>query len=719
MNDGEHMKNKFLRLCLVILIMCSFVLGGCVGAGDPPTDTLDPKITDAANNAEEILKTKDNITIYKDENGNNNNGKGADLFGDAIVFIDPGSEGKFVDHYTNEETTFGDLVKREIDYFAKILTDSIGDFYIKEIPDGLLKFNLYNFIDGIDGTVPMYDSEQRIVDGYIDVNNFLYLSAVAKIYGTDENYALPQVIYGEKQADDSVTEKQEDYFNFSKAVFGGVKRQIVEVTSEGATVNYEIFTGSNEFKTDYRWALIDNTGLAVGSSASEILTQLQEEIKVMIASAVSGISIPANYSVTNRATVYAQLVEKIDHLGFTATDLKFISETILAHILGKDAVNEDDRIAGEIKRDFGDRITSTNMTAEPDGGVKNYRDYKAYRTAITEMVARTAKTTYEKITPEGAKNEGIFIKFPRISIMAVDIDYLMDNEQFGEVGDDSPEIGDTGYEVPDVDPSEFENGKTTLDEKFDKELKIVGILLMPNAVKGDRTMARKENGEWVYEDSDKQTVAKKTFEVDGFLVTSVDVALLCEAENTAMIDANVKIHTSQKEVTSNTGAMDVGYVKPEAGDDNFSYSAEILDGQTTMIAEEKDVIKSTNEDEGTLESFRIGGYNGVKLVVNGTVGSFMLDGVEVSKANGVASENGKYTTFTLNTNLYEYIGVDDVNGEDVEEEDKTTFAGYLLNLNNYAGKNYIQIDFTILAVNDDTENRDVKINILSLMANAN
>jgi len=719
MNDGEHMKNRFLRLCVVILIMCSFLLGGCVDAGDPPTDSLDPKITDAANNADEILKTKDNITIYKDENGDNNDGKGADLFGDAIVFIDPGSEGKFVDHYTNEETTFGELVKREIEYLAKILTESIGDFYIKDAPDGLSKFISFNFIEGVDGIVPMYDVDQRLVNGYIDVDNFLYLSAIAKVYGDEEDYQLSKVAYKEKADDDSVVDKQEDYFNFSKAVFGGIKRRFVEVSVDGESSSYEIFTGSTDYKTNFQWELIDNTGLAIGSSETEILTQLQEEIKVMIASAVSGMSIPANYSIANRSTVYNQFVEKIDHLGFTATDLNFIADTILTQIIGEQALKEDDRIAGEIKRDFDNRILAANMSATAGDGLKNYRDYKAYRTSIVEMVTRATNTTYERLATEGLQKVGLFIKFPRISIMAVDIDYLMDNEQFGEVSDDSPEIGDSGYQVPDVDPSEFENEKTTLDEKFDKELKIVGVLLMPNAVKGDRTMARKENGEWVYEDSDQQVVAKKTFEVDGFLVTSVDVALLCEAENTAMIDTNVKIHTSKKEITAKTGTMDVGYVKPEAGDDNFSYTAEILDGQTTMIAEEKDVIKTPSEDEGTLESFRIGGYNGVKLVVNGTVGSFMLDGVEVSKAIGVTSENGKYTTFTLNTNLYEYIGIDDVNGEDVAEEDKTTFAGYLLNLNKYAGDNYIQIDFTILAVNDDTENRDVKLNILSLMANAN
>ena len=104
----------------------------------------------------------------------------------------------------------------------------------------------------------------------------------------------------------------------------------------------------------------------------------------------------------------------------------------------------------------------------------------------------------------------------------------------------------------------------------------------------------------------------------------------------------------------------------------------------------------------------MGGYNGVSL---DKTGAFKLGEQVVSNGKGEVSANGKYITYQLNTNLYKYIGVSDINGSE-----GTTLPGYLLDLANYAGDNYVQADFSVLSVNDDDFNRNVNFNLLYLMA---
>lgn len=701
------MKNKFFKTCVVILLLSCFMLGGCV-TSTPPDGGVDDSLMNTAGNADEILKTKDNITVYKDEKGDDNKGKGAPLFGDAIVFVDPGSDGIFNDHYTGSDMKFVDLVRRQIDYLAKILTQSISDFYINTDPLHTNK-NYYSSISfaGVEGKVDMFPDE-GVTDTLTSLNmlDFKTLATLAGIYNSD---TLPKVGYKENSEDETTLE--EDYFNFRMAVFGGYER-VVQPSGDTS------FTGATGYKND-AWELLDNYGLrSADDEIPNIISNLEMELKIRIASAVSGSEVPNGYTATatRQKEAYEGLTQKIDHLGFTTTDKLNIINSVLENVIGKTKVDLDN----SYRNTLGYTDESFIISKVDFDSKLNERDYKSYTIVIKEMVNKATSATYEKVTSDGLVNEKVFIEFPRISLMLVDIDYIMDNEPISE---DSEEV-DTGdgttVEIPDVDPSEFENQKTTLDEKFDKYMKIVGVMLMPNAVTGDRTMARKENGEWVYK-SDGKTVATKTFEVNGFLVPGGDFSLIAEDGKSAQIQTTMKVHTKNKEMVGKSDVMNVGSVKPEAGDENFSYSVELLDGQKTQTLEENETIKSTDNVEGTLESFRMGGYDGVKLVLDelSSTGRFMYNGVQVSVAKGVRSENGKYTTFTISTDLYKYIGIDDVNGEEVAEEDRTTFAGYILNLANFAGNNYVQVDFTILAVNDDPQNRDLNLNILGFSVEGN
>ena len=698
------MKNKFLRIGAVILICCSFFLVACASTGDPGGTEIDPSIKDTAENAQDIYNTKDNVTIYKDKNGNNNNGKGADVFGDALVFVDPGSNALFTDHFTNTDKQFGVLVDRQIDYLAEILSQTLGDFYIKDkTTSGFAHSNNYTFLTApsVEGNTKMYDS--TAVVNKIDVADYNYLTAVAKIIS---DASLPKVSYN-----DGTNDQTEQYLNFTKAIYGGLKR--VPVNSN------LVFTGATDngvqtsYNYDNRWKFIDTYSIDISGATTTptyLIETLKNDLKMQIASALSGVKLSDGYNAINLATeTYNEMLTQIDHLGFTATDTQNVVNTILQGVVGKTASDADENLYKQIISASGAVISSPDVNDA-------YRDYKAYSTVLTNIVNKAVETTYlaGKTTDEESGievdvYEKIFIGFPRINILNVDIKFLLDAEDTttNEGEDGGTQMGDADYTIPNVDPSEFENQKTTLDEKFDKNMKIVGVLLMPNEVTGDRTMARKENGEWVYE-SDGTTVAKKEFEVNGFLMTSMEVSLLCETGSYASIQANFLVHTPTHTMTASTDVMEVGSVKPQVDENNFSYSTNFMDAQTLVMSEEDVVVTSTSGEEGTVESFRIGGYNGVSL---DKTGAFKLGEQVVSNGKGVVSANGKYITYQLNTNLYKYIGVSDINGSE-----GTTLPGYLLDLANYAGDNYVQADFSVLSVNDDDFNRNVNFNLLYLMA---
>lgn len=695
------MKNKFLKFGAIILICCSFLLASCVptGGGD---GEIDSDVTNIANNAQDVYNTKDNVTIYKDKNGNNNNGKGAEVFGGAIVFIDPGSEGIFTDHFTGNDVEFKNLVDRQIMYMSEIISQSLGDFYIKSKPFSSIPRTLYKFLETpeINGETKMYDLTQLIAE--IDVDNYNYLTAVAQIISDG---SLPKVAYD----DGTDVEKSEQYLNFEKAIYGGLKR--IDVNGNN------VFTGVTDdqvltsYNLERKWKMLDVYGIDIGGTA-DLIDILKKDLKMQIASALSGTVLSGSYSSDLLIEQkYNEMLDQIDHLGFTETDVKNVVNNILQGVIGKTAVDYDEDLYKELLDVCGG---SKVKNPEPN---QDFRDYKAYSVVVNEIVNKTVATEYVSGTTTGEDGsevtnyDKIFIGFPRINIINVDSDFLLDEEETeSEDSEGGTEMGDTGYTIPDVDPSEFEKDqKTTLDEKFDKNMKIMGVLLMPNEVTGDRTMAKKENGEWVYE-SDGTTIAKDEFEVNGFLVTSMEVSLLCEADKYALIQTDFLFHTPTATVTASTDVMEVSSVKPQVDDDNFTYSADFMDAQTVITTKETESVKLKSGEEKTLSSLRIGGYNGISI---NDLGDFVLSENVVSKGKGSASENNKYTTYQLNTNLYKYIGISDVNGEN-----DTNYAGCLIDLTNFAGDNYVQANFSVLSVNDNDFDRNINFNMLCFMAYA-
>lgn len=733
MFNGEQMKKRFFKTLIVVLMLCCFCLTGCVSMGE--ATEVDPSIMNTAENADEIMKIKDNITVYKDSNGNNNDGKGADLFGDVLVFVDPGASGKFLDHLdSDKETTFKALAKREIDNLSQWISSALYMFYggdknyevdALEFKEGeTTKFNA-------NSTLKLYSSDWDVSENIINAEQYETFLATNDI-DVPTGQSLPQVTYKDTSGG---AEKKENYFKLRGGIYGGYKlvSKTIEVgEGEDKTEETYYFFADETATSSYigsEWIVADKLG--TGDNNDKI-TNMSKYISLSIASAVAGVSIPNGYLDMSKQALnshYEDVLERVDHLGFTDTDIDNSIQAIFDYVIGESVMSEDEEYKPSSPID-----DVTNASSSRD--IKRY--YKGYKLVVSEVFTRLANATHDvdkggDYSTETTK-EQVFFKFPRISIMSVDINYILDNEEIEGTGD---EIGDTGYEVPDMDPSEFENMSTTLTEKFAEPVKLVGFLIMPNDLTGDRTMARKENGEWIYTDDTQQEVAKKTFEVDGFLITSAEIALITETGKTAVVEATTKLVntrvndegvTVERAIERKTSQMDVGYEKPEAGDDNFSYSAEYFsDAMALLKSEEKDLITTTTGVTDTLESFRVGGYNGIKLEVNkdtgeGTFYHFDEDNnvwVEVSSANGAKSENGKYVTLTLSTQLHEYISISDINGEVVDESMRTRFPGYKLNLNNFAGNNYLQIDINIISVDDNEEDRDVKLNVLSLKVDGN
>lgn len=709
------MKNRFLKSLIVILMLCCFVLTGCVPMGEGTE--ADPDLLDTANNADDILKLKNNTTTYTDKLGNED----VSLFNDAIVFIDPGANGKFYDHFNNdEETTFKNLVDREIKNLSEWIATALYGFYglsvvntsvqYKDLEDVPLSkpsptTTLYSYAEGWSG-----DS------GKIDFNNYDYFLANT---GLSSNATLPKV---------DIVSGSEDYLKLAGGMFGGYELKAVEKNVNGNNVVYYTYTDSTTLRdgtgSSYMWDVISSSNsLSSKSNSSAVILHISNKIRILISCAIAGVGVPNNFATATLDEFYNSTIEKIDHLGFTGADLHNITELILDNIVGENVVAKDKACRP------GDTLDANAIEkAGADNDTRRY--YKGYEVVIPQIIERASNATYQESggLAIGNVKSLVFFKFPRISIMSVDIDYILDAEMPESEGE-GEEIGDSGFEVPDMDPSEFEDMETTLNEKFDEPINLVGFLFMPNDIIGTRTMAKKENGEWVYKDEDKTEVDTKTFDIEGFLVSSSEIALITEEGKSAVVEATTKVvstrHDSEtgQDVTTTmektTEQMEVYSTKPEAGDDNFSYSVEFFDAMTLLKSEEKDEITSTSGDTGTLESFRMGAYNGIQLTVVGAVGVFSTFDANgfpevVSTMVGVESENGKYVTFSLSTSMHKYISIDDINGENVEEELRTYFAGYKLNLNNFAGDNYVQIDINVLAVDDDSEDRDVKLNLLTI-----
>lgn len=722
MINGEQMKNRFFKSLIVIMLLCCFVLTGCVSMGEGTEP--DPDLLDTAENADDILKLKDNTTTYTDKDGNED----VYLFNDALVFIDPGANGKFYDHFKDdEETTFKNLVDREITNLSDWIATALYGFYglsavstdieYKDVDGNTLSTpspvtSLYDYTDDWDG-----DSEK------IDFNNYDYFLANT---GLSTDVTLPKV---------DIVGNSEDYLKLAGGMFGGYELQAVEKTVDESNVTYYTYTDSETLRNNtgspYVWDVISNSNtLTSSSSASTVISYISNKIGILISCAVAGVSVPNNFGTATLNEFYNSTIQKIDHLGFTGADLHNITEHILDNIVGEGVVDADNDCRPEEINS--ERTLDKTIINDAGKSEDRRRYYKGYDIVVPQIIECLAGATYQETgsgeTDLTKKSYNVFFKFPRISIMSVDIEYILDAEM-PETEGEGEEIGDSGFEVPDMDPSTFEDMETTLNEKFDEPINLVGFLFMPNDIIGTRTMAKKENGEWVYKDEDKTEVDTKTFDIEGFLVSSSEIALITEEGKSAVVEATTKVVSTRydaetmKNVTTTmektTEQMDVYSTKPEAGDDNFSYAVEFFDAMTLLKSEETDEITSTSGDVGTLESFRMGAYDGIQLAVAGTMGVFTkfdefgMPSI-ISTMTGVASENGKYVTFSLSTSMHKYISVDDINGEDVDEELRTYFAGYKLNLNNFAGNNYVQIDINVLAVDDDTENREVKLNLLTI-----
>lgn len=735
MFNGERMKKRFFKTLIVVLMLCCFCLTGCVPMGEPTE--VDPSIMNTAENADEIMKIKDNLTVYKDSNGNNNDGKGADLFGDVLVFIDPGANGKFLDHLDGDkETTFKALAKREIDNLAQFVSSALYMFYgDNKYEVGNLEFKVSSEkISIAETTLKSYSSDW--VASELDASSYETFLATNDI-NTLLGQALPQVTYG--------NESKENYFQLRGGIFGGYRlvSETIEVGEGENKTKKTYYTFANNTSSTVNryvgseWTVASNLG--TGDDADEKINNMSKYISLSIASAVAGVSIPNGYLDMSEQMLnvcYEEVLEEVDHLGFTDTDIDNSIQAIFDYVIGENVMLQDDKYKPSSSGEG--LIISEDDLGEASSKEDSKRYYKGYKLVVREVFTRLASATHQ--VDEGGSvstaktTEQVFFKFPRINIMSVDINYILDNEEIEGTGD---EIGDTGYEIPDIDPSEFENMPTTLTEKFAEPVKLVGFLIMPNDLTGDRTMARKENGEWIYTDNTQQEVAKKTFEVDGFLITSAEIALITETGKIAVVEATTKLVNTrvndegvsvERVIERKTSQMDVYDEKPEAGDDNFSYSVEYFsDAMALLKSEEKDLITTTTGVTDTLESFRVGGYNGINLEVNkdngeGTFYQFDEENnvwIEVASAKGTKRDNGKYVTLALSTRLHKYISISDINGEAVDESMKTNFAGYNLDLSNYAGNNYLQIDISIISVDDNEEDRDVKLNVLSLKIDGN
>lgn len=733
------MKKKILKSTCALLLCCCVLLTGCIGktGGDNNGGEFPDNVNDAINNSDSIMMTQNNVTYYYDslEALNADVGKDASerntlkhAFGDAYVFVDPGPNCKIYDNYTSgsPEKTFSDLVKRQIELLTDGLYKAIDRIYIKGYDGGN---NLISYeYDGLESEslsvlpteLDVSDKYGDEIDGKMDLTHpytYAILSGMvlqgegeidaptgwfADIDENDVSGYLESDGTSEPTQATGIIKVSSFPFKFDYAILGGYEiseigvktadgKQIVNVS--GDKIIYYDFSSENFCDDDYKWIIANEWNEKGSINESEI----KAAIKMCIASALSGISIEG-LTITNESTnsvLYTQMCDAIDHLGFTTTDKLNIKNNILKYIIGEKVVKKDNEAVVGIVSYFSKddknyiKMDSTKVESLFKENPQNWQYYKGYDVVIGAIIEQAMNAVLSSEELSEISGITLFPGIPRAQILIMDSWKLMDSQD----EDSYDESEDSDVLDTDVDSMQFE-------EKFGENYKIIGILLMPKKLYGERTMAIKENGEWVT-DSDGNAELK-TFTVEGFMMSACDLVLLSEEDKTVTYQPKYEINANGNTIKVSGDVSDAGYEKPEPTEE-ASYNT------TSTIDIDKQKLIECEESE--VGGYRIKGYDGLTIATNG-----YLWGDDLKKENeefaGVdiglgVKEKDDIKTITLSTLIYQYIGVGDINGDD-----GTTFAGYVLDLTNFAGDNYVLANFSILSVNDNDQDRDAKFNIL-------
>lgn len=738
------MKKKILKSTCALLLCCSVFLTGCIGmtGGDNNGGEFPDDVNDAINNSDSIMMTQNNVTYYYDslEALNADVGKDATerntlkhAFGDAYVFVDPGAECKIYDSYTNDSigTEFYKLVDRQILLLTDGLYKAIDRIYIKGYDGGN---NLISYESGgleseslsvLPTELDVSDKYGDEIDGKMDLTHpYTYAILSGMVLLEEGGIYAPTgwlanideewngILEGDETISVTGTVKVSSFpFKFDYAILGGYKIEQVELkVSEGdhagknilnaskEKIVYYDFSSENFCGDDYRWFIADGW---TKEKIAELETEkkIKAAIKMCIASALSGISIEG-LTITNESTnsaLYTQMCKAIDHLGFTTTDKLNIKNNILNYIIGGEVVKKDNismvKFSNYFSKDDDERYIKMDSDKVKDlflvNSQEDWQYYKGYDVVIGAIIEQAMNAVLSSEELSEISGITLFPGIPRAQILIMDSWKLMDSQD----EDSYDESEDSDVLDTDVDSMQFE-------EKFGENYKIIGILLMPKKLYGERTMAIKENGEWVT-DSDGNAELK-TFTVEGFMMSACDLVLLSEEDKTVTYQPKYEINANGNTIKVSGDVSDAGYEKPEPTEE-ASYNT------TSTIDIDKQKLIECEESE--VGGYRIKGYDGLTIATNG-----YLWGDDLKKENeefaGVdiglgVKEKDDIKTITLSTLIYQYIGVGDINGDD-----GTTFAGYVLDLTNFAGDNYVLANFSILSVNDNDQDRDAKFNIL-------
>ena len=736
------MKKRLFRLICALILCCSFGLGGCLGsmsggAGgegiDPPSDDL----LNSSNNAENIIATKDNVTYYYEslEDLNADIGKEATdrnnlkhTFGDAYVFVDPGPDYEIFDHYTDTYVKYYQLVGRQVELMADILYTAINRIYLDGTIDGDINIvskrhtfgnddSEFNTIEAgksesvdIMTSYDPYDNPDPV--DYIDLSQPFSYAVFADLASYSWKINIEEDFGSDTATTDDPNTPKNDIdplkinshiFNLKYAVLGGLQFYEGYVTLNNSNKAYyaEFYTNPDVSTLNFdddsaRWECV--LGLSTVEDAMMKAPDLiKEGLQMVIASALSGSEAGIEY----RPDEYEEMLRKIDHLGFTTTDKLNIKNQILDKLIGTKVVKQDDsylddiRQSNELEVSGKTRITVNNLEELFfQGGSSLNRDntewhnYKGYRVVIDDIVEAAMYAIGDSENMISETSETLFPGLPRAQIIKMDSWDLMDKQ--AEEGDGN--ISEDEEIDPDDIPTDAESIK--FEEKFDKFYKLIGILLMPKKVYGERTMAVKEDDQWV-KDSEGN-VKTTTFNVEGFILTGSDFVVLSEEDKMTSYQLNYEIHTPNKHINVESSVSEAGFVKPEPTEEAVYNSTETLD------IDKQEIIEKTEDEIG---DYRLLGYDGLRItdearIIDKENNDQMIEGLKVTKEDD-------YTNIKISTALYHYIGVGDVNGDN-----GTTFAGYVLDLSKFAGNSYVVTNFPILAVNGNEEDRDAKMNIL-------
>lgn len=189
-------------------------------------------------------------------------------------------------------------------------------------------------------------------------------------------------------------------------------------------------------------------------------------------------SVPNNFGTATLNEFYNSTIQKIDHLGFTGADLHNITELILDNIVGEGVVDADNACRPEGTNSG--RTLDKNTINDAGKSEDRRRYYKGYDIVVPQIIECLAGATYQETgsgeTDLTKKSYNVFFKFPRISIMSVDIEYILDAEM-PETEGEGEEIGDSGFEVPDMDRALLKIWKLRLTKNLTSRLTLLGFCL--------------------------------------------------------------------------------------------------------------------------------------------------------------------------------------------------------------------------------------------------